>query len=67
MYRLWLMWVGLLHSILFNLQESEAPLLQAIESTLDERYTKQMAEIYTVVVQFFIETIIEGYTSGSNK
>ena len=57
--------MGILHSKLFNFQESEAPLLQAIESTLGERYTNQMAEIYTVVVQFFIETIIEGYTSDS--
>ena len=40
-------------------QQSEGPLLSAIKRTLDERYTPQMEVIYTVIVKFMINTMVE--------
>eukprot|EP00092_Neocalanus_flemingeri_P093546 GFUD01118899.1.p1 GENE.GFUD01118899.1~~GFUD01118899.1.p1 ORF type:complete len:179 (+),score=51.20 GFUD01118899.1:248-784(+) len=45
-------------------QFAEEPLLNALRCTLDERYTPQMEVIYSVIVQFMTQTLIEGYNGG---
>ena len=50
--------------LIFYFQHAEEPLLNAIKCTLDERYTQQMEVIYRVIVQFMIQTLVQGYNGG---
>jgi len=40
---------------------AEEPFLEALRLTLDERYTPQMDVIYHVIVQYIIQTLVDGY------
>ena len=42
-------------------QYAEEPFLNALQTTLDERYTPQMDVIYRVIAQYIIQTLIDGY------
>ena len=49
-------------SIIMNtFQYAEEPFLNALQTTLDERYTPQMDVIYRVIAQYIIQTLIDGY------
>ncbi|CAH2041176.1 unnamed protein product, partial [Iphiclides podalirius] len=39
----------------------EAPFLAAVESTLGDRYTPNVENIYKITIKFILETLIEGY------
>lgn len=39
------------------------PFLKAIEQTLGDRYSDRMRSIYEVFIDYFVKTMVEGYTS----
>ncbi|KPJ17276.1 Neuroglobin [Papilio machaon] len=39
----------------------EAPFLAAVETTLGDRYTPNVENIYKITIKFILETLIEGY------
>lgn len=45
----------------------EKPFLEAVEETLGDRYTENMASIYTITIKFILETLIQGYEKGGNS
>ena len=47
--------------MIFLSQYAEEPFLEALRLTLDERYTPQMDVIYHVIVQYIIQTLVDGY------
>lgn len=50
-------------------QKIEAPFLAAVESTLGDRYTPNVENIYKITIKFILETLIEGFEkagSGAN-
>lgn len=42
-------------------QKIEAPFLDAVKRTLDDRYTDNVECIYKLTIKFIIETLIDGY------
>ncbi|XP_004926839.1 neuroglobin-like [Bombyx mandarina] len=45
----------------------EAPFLAAVESTLGDRYTPNVENIYKITIKFILETLIEGYEKAGNN
>jgi len=43
----------------------EKPFLEAVKTTLDERYTDNIENIYKVAIHLVIETLIAGYEKGN--
>ncbi|KAL0803451.1 hypothetical protein ABMA28_017180 [Loxostege sticticalis] len=39
----------------------ETPFLAAVESTLGDRYTPNVENIYKITIKFILETLVEGY------
>jgi hypothetical protein len=42
-------------------QKIEEPFLVAVKETLGDRYTANMEHIYTKIIKFILETLIEGF------
>lgn len=53
-------------SFLF-LQKIEAPFLAAVETTLGDRYTPNVENIYKITIKFILQTLVDGYEKGGNK
>lgn len=51
----------------FFLQKIEAPFLAAVESTLGDRYTPNVENIYKITIKFILETLVEGFEKAGNK
>lgn len=48
-------------------QKIEKPFLAAVESTLGDRYTQNIENIYKVTIKFIIETLITGFESANKN
>lgn len=44
----------------------EKPFLEAVETTLGDRYTENVENIYKVTIKFIIGTLIEGYNNANS-
>lgn len=44
----------------------EQPFLQAVKETLEDRYTKNMEEIYKITFRFIVETLIGGVKAATD-
>lgn len=51
----------------YFLQKIEKPFLQAVSSTLGDRYTDNVEGIYKITIKFIIETLVEGFETGSKQ
>lgn len=43
----------------------EKPFLEAVETTLGDRYTSNVENIYKITIKFIIETLIKGYDNAN--
>ncbi|XP_074038168.1 neuroglobin [Leptinotarsa decemlineata] len=43
----------------------EKPFLEAVETTLGDRYTENVENIYKITIKFIIETLIKGYDNAN--
>ncbi|XP_060532078.1 neuroglobin-like [Cylas formicarius] len=43
----------------------EKPFLEAVETTLGDRYTENVENIYKITIKFIIETLIKGYNNAN--
>lgn len=43
------------------MQKIEKPFLDAVERTLDHRYSENVEGIYKLTIKFIIETLIDGF------
>ncbi len=50
----------LVFGIIF-LQKVEKPFLEAVKTTLDERYTENIENIYKIAIRLIIETLVSGF------
>lgn len=48
------------------LQKIERPFLDAVKTTLGDRYTENVENIYKVTIKFIIETLIKGFDNANN-
>ena len=46
-------------------QKIEKPFLTAVETTLGDRYTENVENIYKITIKFIIETLIKGYDNAN--
>ncbi|XP_044749027.1 neuroglobin-like [Coccinella septempunctata] len=44
----------------------EKPFLEAVETTLGDRYTENVENIYKITIKFIIETLIKGYNNANS-
>ncbi|XP_045480367.1 neuroglobin-like [Harmonia axyridis] len=44
----------------------EKPFLEAVETTLGDRYTENVENIYKITIKFIIETLIKGYNNSNS-
>ncbi|XP_024937161.1 myoglobin isoform X2 [Cephus cinctus] len=44
----------------------EAPFLEAVKRTLEDRYTENVENIYKLTIKFIIETLIDGFDKAQN-
>lgn len=56
-----------IYCFFFNLQKIEKPFLEAVKTTLDERYTENIETIYKIAIRLIIETLIQGYEKGPSS
>ncbi|GLV35706.1 hypothetical protein CBL_01143 [Carabus blaptoides fortunei] len=42
----------------------EKPFLEAVETTLGDRYTENVENIYKITIKFIIETLVKGFDSA---
>lgn len=42
-------------------QEIQQPFLMAVKETLEDRYTANMEHIYSKVIEFILQTLIDGF------
>lgn len=47
-------------------QRIEDPFLDAVRTTLGDRYTENVENIYKVTIKFIIETLIKGFNNANN-
>lgn len=47
------------------LQRIEKPFLEAVSTTLGDRYTENVESIYKVTIKFIIETLIKGFDNAN--
>ncbi|XP_076755140.1 neuroglobin [Xylocopa sonorina] len=64
--------VGATHTKIpgFNAQyfwKIEQPFLQAVQQTLQDRYSENVESIYKITIKFIIETLIEGFNKAQNN
>lgn len=52
--------------ICFLFQKIETPFLAAVESTLGDRYTPNVENIYKITIKFILETLVDGFEKGGN-
>lgn len=52
--------------VLFRLQKIEKPFLDAVERTLDDRYSENVENIYKLTIKFIIETLIDGFDKAQS-
>uniref|UniRef100_T1JFM7 Globin domain-containing protein n=1 Tax=Strigamia maritima TaxID=126957 RepID=T1JFM7_STRMM len=45
----------------------QKPFLEAVSETLGDRYTENMETIYTVTIQFILETLVKGFEIGEKE
>lgn len=50
---------------LFSFQKIREPFLEAVKITLGDRYTEYMANVYSVTIDFILESLTEGYVEGA--
>ncbi|KAG7198073.1 hypothetical protein KM043_018241 [Ampulex compressa] len=44
----------------------EQPFLEAVERTLEDRYSENVENIYKLTIKFIIETLIDGFDKAQN-
>ena len=49
------------------IQKIEKPFLSAVETTLGDRYTTNIENIYKVTIKFIIETLVTGFENSANS
>lgn len=49
------------------LQKIETPFLAAVESTLGDRYTPNVENIYKITIKFILQTLVEGYEKAGKS
>lgn len=49
----------------FFLQKIKIPFLEAVKITLGDRYTDYMATVYTITIDFVLDSLVEGYTDDT--
>ncbi len=49
------------------LQKIESPFLEAVKTTLGDRYTENVENIYKITIKLIIESLVNGYNSSENK
>lgn len=47
------------------LQKIEKPFLAAVESTLGDRYTPNVENIYKITIKFILQTLVDGYEKSA--
>lgn len=47
-------------------QKIEKPFLEAVERTLEDRYSENVQNSYKVTIKFIIETLIDGFDRAQN-
>lgn len=52
--------------VVFRLQKIEKPFLDAVERTLDDRYSENVENIYKLTIKFIIETLIDGFDKAQS-
>lgn len=58
----------MIHGMFYDfLQKVERPFLEAVKTTLDERYTENIENIYKIAIRIIIEALIAGYEKGSQQ
>lgn len=50
---------------LLFLQKIEKPFLEAVKTTLDERYTENIENIYKIAIRLIIETLVAGFEKAA--
>lgn len=53
--------------LIFFLQKIEKPFLSAVASTLGDRYTDNVENIYKISIKFIIETVVDGFNRELSK
>lgn len=48
-------------------QKIERPFLEAVQLTLDERYSENIEKVYKITIRFIIETVIQGYEQAEGR
>ncbi|KAH1027667.1 hypothetical protein HUJ05_001132 [Dendroctonus ponderosae] len=43
----------------------EKPFLEAVETTLGDRYTSNVENIYKITIKFIIETLVKGFENAN--
>lgn len=49
------------------LQKIESPFLDAVKTTLGDRYTENVENIYKITIKLIIESLVNGYNSSSEN
>lgn len=47
------------------LQKIEKPFLDAVKTTLGDRYTENVENIYNITIKFIIETLVTGFNNAN--
>jgi len=50
----------------FFFQKIEKPFLDAVERTLEDRYSENVENIYKLTIKFIIETLIDGFDKAQS-
>lgn len=50
----------------FCFQKIEKPFLDAVERTLEDRYSENVENIYKLTIKFIIETLIDGFDKAQS-
>ncbi|XP_076097699.1 cytoglobin-1-like isoform X2 [Mytilus galloprovincialis] len=48
-----------------NFKKIKIPFLEAVKITLGDRYTDYMATVYTITIDFVLDSLVEGYTDDT--
>ncbi|XP_052105313.1 cytoglobin-1-like [Mytilus californianus] len=49
-----------------NFKKIKQPFLEAVKITLGDRYTDYMATVYTITIDFVLDSLVEGYTDDTS-
>lgn len=55
----------IVYSIFCIFQKIEKPFLEAVETTLGDRYTSNVENIYKITIKFIIETLVNGFDNAN--